>query len=570
MPQWDRYWPLGLLSSVLLLTASILLSTWYLASLFALPQQFGLPPLAGLGQMGGSIIWVGGFGGLGLFVSSRAAHRRARLRRVALGGDPSVMPLATIVPDPAHAPDAAHRPLMLPWRRTPRGREWGTPLLLTLLMSPAPVFIAVVTFVFPTLIGWSVQDEIAYLAHRPMDNIIDAAAMALLLALETCLAVNALVALVRALTSRLGPAYGVVADDEGISTLHLKGQGPRLRWADMRLLEVSQPIKSGGGARFFTIYGPDPRTSVYWQYFRQPRRKRLRLESSREEFETRQRSLLALIASRTSLQPRTFSVELTRDEELARQPVRSYRWLAYSLRYGLVGVPLLLAVAVLALPLTHNPLLDGYAATTSALFGIAVLVSFRRTLMPGRAPSPPPAPRYTLPAAPPLATEPIEVTYRRRFTGRLQDFAIGLVLVPDVVPAFAAELNAGSFPLQGFAMHVVAFLTFLLALVGIAALINAFTGRRATLAASTSGLTERRGRDKMELPWDSILLLELELDKDEPEQFSVLSRDGDTLTWPARGVIWRPSRPGHPLISAEELAAVVAQRSGVQLTIKEA
>lgn len=56
MPQWDRYWPLGLVSGTLLMATSLTLSVWYVASLFALPRRVGLPPLTDPGEFGGYLI----------------------------------------------------------------------------------------------------------------------------------------------------------------------------------------------------------------------------------------------------------------------------------------------------------------------------------------------------------------------------------------------------------------------------------------------------------------------------------------------------------------------------------
>jgi hypothetical protein len=206
MPQWDRYWLLGILGSLVLLAASVILGLWYLASLFALPQQFGLPPLNGLGEQGGIVIWVGGIGGLTLFFGSLGARRRVRARRSALGGGPSGIPLATIAADPAHTPDAAQLPLVLPWRRRPRGREWAAVLIVTLITGSGPALL----LALPVLFGIGLQTLGEYMAHS---SIADLIAVVLYLAFDICLAVTGLVALVVALTSRLGPVYGVVADD---------------------------------------------------------------------------------------------------------------------------------------------------------------------------------------------------------------------------------------------------------------------------------------------------------------------------------------------------------------------
>ncbi len=562
MPQWDRHWLLGILGSLVLLAASVTLSLWYLASLFALPQQFGLPPLNGLGEQGGTVIWVGGIGGLTLFFSSQGARRRGRARQSALGGGPSGIPLATVAADPACTPDATHLPLALPWRRRPRGREWAAASLMTLIAGSFFGFL----FALPALLGIGLQTLGEYMARH---SIADLIATVLLLAFDICLAVAGLVALVVALTSRLGPEYGVVADDEGIRALHLKGPGPRLRWSDVRLVEVAQ-CSSNKDARIFTVYGP--RASVYWWDFKKPPRKRRRPEISREEFEGRQQALLALLASRTGLQPRTFSTQLVCDDELAARPLPTHRYrvLAYGIGYGLAGVLLLLAAAVLVLPLTHNPLLDGYAALTSALAGITLVVIVTQALRPARTSSPQHGERYTLPIVPRLAADPMDVTYRRPFTGRLQDAAIGLVLLCDAVPAVLAQVNLPAVPPLAFATHVVALLLFLVAFIGLFALFNAIGGRRTTLTASAGGLSERAGRTTTLLSWGAIVSLRLELEKGAPDSFTALGRDGETISWPARGVIWQAGHPGLPSITPEELAAIVVQQSGVHLTVKDA
>jgi hypothetical protein len=345
------------------------------------------------------------------------------------------------------------------------------------------------------------------------------------------------VAFVMAVTSRLGPAYGVVARDAGISMLHLKGQGPLLRWGGVRLFEASHMSRQ---QRFYTLYGA--RASVYWLDFEKPR-KRVRLELIREDFTLRQQNLLALIAACTGLQPRTFSTALMSDDVAPAMPTRRSRALAYSIGYGLAGLLVLLAAAVLALPLTHNPLLDGYAAGTSVMTGIALMAITRQALKTGPAL---PA-QCVLPGVPPLTGDPLEVTYRRRFLGWLQDLAIGLVLLPDVITVVAALTRRTSSPPLTFATHVVAYALALVALIGFFAILNACISGRTTLAASTDGLSERRRRKTKHLPWNAIVRLKLKLEKGAASSFTALGRDGATIQWPARDVVWQAARPSQPV-----------------------
>jgi hypothetical protein len=164
----------------------------------------------------------------------------------------------------------------------------------------------------------------------------------------------------------------------------------------------------------------------------------------------------------------------------------------------------------------------------------------------------------------------VEVTYRRRFRGRLQDVAVGLVLLLDVVPAVAAHGNLPTSPPLAFATRAVADLLLLVAIVGIAATGDGFSGRRTTLTASADGLRERTGRTATQLEWGAVVLLSLDLEKGNPDYFTAAGRGGETVTCPARGVIWRGGRLGQQSISQEELAAIVMERSGVQLTIWDA
>jgi hypothetical protein len=53
-----------------------------------------------------------------------------------------------------------------------------------------------------------------------------------------------------------------------------------------------------------------------------------------------------------------------------------------------------------------------------------------------------------------------------------------------------------------------------------------------------------------------------------PLTFSAFGRDGETITWPARDVDWRVAGRAQPPMSPEELAALVAARSGVRLIIE--
>jgi hypothetical protein len=564
VPQWDRYWPIGLASSVVLMAASLTLGVWYLASLFALPQRVGLPPLNDPGELGGDVIWLAGPGGFSLFFASHAARKRSRLRWLALRGDVSKMPLASVVTDPSDAPDAAHLPFPLPWRRMPRGREVGFWLFLLLWGS----VLLIVEFAVLVLVAQLTNTDLGtMLGSLVQADIIDDVVLAILLVVVMGFVVLGLIGLIRGLRSPLGPKYALVAGGEGIAALHLKGQGPRLRWGEIRLLEVSR-MSARGNERIFTVYGNG--RSISWHDFEKPPRKRFRPDIPREEFTCRQRALLALIATRTGLQPRTFSTALMRDDELAKRRSPNSRASVYVVGYGVATLLFLLAMAILALPLTHNLLLNGYAAATTAVSGLGLAAMVRRTLGPRRAGPAQPSLPYALPVAPTAGLESFDLMSRRGLGSRLKEFAIGFALTLDIVPAFAAQANLPDSPLLAFATRAVADLIFLVSIIGMGAIAIAL-GRSSThIIVEAGGLGERAGRKATQLAWDAIVLVSAELERDTPKSFLALGRDGEIITWPVHGAIWESKSPLQSHISPEELAALVVARSGVQLTTKEA
>jgi hypothetical protein len=116
--------------------------------------------------------------------------------------------------------------------------------------------------------------------------------------------------------------FGIVADEEGIEERTRCGDRRRMRWEDARLLEVRKPQSDGlaieyilyrrhGAIKWATDYPtlcgdtiPDGMT--------------------RQEMLGRERALVALIAARTGLVPRTFERTLqatpTRTTHIARRP----------------------------------------------------------------------------------------------------------------------------------------------------------------------------------------------------------------------------------------------------------
>lgn len=560
MPQWDRYWPMGRLAALVMLATSGGLDVWYLASLIGLPQRLGLPPLTDLGDMGGDVIWIGGPGGLALLGWSRDARRRTLARRRARNGEEGAIRLASIVPDPADAPPESALPLELVWRRKPRGREWVPLFIVTLFFGSVPVLLVATGLIF----GASPQNLGNFLFQGPNGDVI---MIAILASFFVSGMVASFIALILALASRLGPPYGVMADEHGIRQLHLKGPGSLLRWSDIHWIEVFQ--FSTDAQRVFSAFGT--KASIYWEDFTRVRRRGRRVRIDFKELELRQRAVLALVAARTGRQPRSFSLALMRDEDIPEVPRRKCRLLAYSFGYSVAAVLLALPVAVLSLPLTHFALLNYYAAVTCAAAGMGIGVIVRRALNPRTRPIGDEV-QFTLPVESPLNSDPVTVSYRRALASRLHDAAIGVPLVLDLVPAFAGIASATHSyisPLAAFATRVVASLVFFVAMVGVAAIIIALQSGRATLTLDTNGLSERAGRKMLRFSWHEIVAVNVALERGQPESYFALSRSGETINLPARNAVWRAPELGQQTLSPNELAALVVARSGATLLVKD-
>lgn len=142
----------------------------------------------------------------------------------------------------------------------------------------------------------------------------------------------------------------------------------------------------------------------------------------------------------------------------------------------------------------------------------------------------------------------------------------------DLVPAFAGIGSATyspTSPLAAFATRVVASLVFLVAMVGTVAILFALQPDRTTLTLDVDGLSERSGRKMVRFPWREIVGVTVALEKDRPEFFTVLGREGETIGLPVRNIVWRALAPGQQSVTPKELAALVVARSGAELLVKD-
>jgi hypothetical protein len=100
------------------------------------------------------------------------------------------------------------------------------------------------------------------------------------------------------LPAKRGKPHGVMTSDEGITSQPQVGRRRFIRWDDMRLLEVADSS--------FSLYGRD--ATIQW-YNTGPNNW-VETGTTDEEFSRRHQMLLALIAVRAGLVPRTFSKSL--------------------------------------------------------------------------------------------------------------------------------------------------------------------------------------------------------------------------------------------------------------------
>ncbi|HEV2237956.1 MAG TPA: hypothetical protein VGR57_14950, partial [Ktedonobacterales bacterium] len=264
------------------------------------------------------------------------------------------------------------------------------------------------------------------------------------------------------------------------------------------------------------------------------------------------------IVARTGMQPRTCTLALMREPSTTH----SGRWWALAFKYGLPLTLFVMSLAAAALPLTPFVALNAYAAVTSAVLGVAAASAMWK---PDGSPHPA---YYALPAAPTLPDESVGITYRARRAGRWQDVLIGVLLSMNVVPAVVALVTPPASPPAAFAAKVDAGLLFIIVLIGVAAIIDGLSRKRTRLTITSTSLTETQGRKSTRLAWEEIVGLSVQMSEGAPAPFTALGADGETISWPARRVMWQAQGGSPGPILPEELAALVAARSGVRLTIE--
>jgi hypothetical protein len=241
----------------------------------------------------------------------------------------------------------------------------------------------------------------------------------------------------------------------------------------------------------------------------------------------------------------------------------------------LAALPLAVAVGVLAVPLTRSFALNGYAAATIGAVGLFML-GFDVKVLTGilRDRPPQPLPAITLPPVPSDLGEAFTLRYPAGWRERLLTFAIGLLLAGNAYPLFHAYVDFGPALGSGgidplYLHHLVTGSVAMTALVGICVCGIAAFARRAVVSADDAVLRWREGKRHLSLPWDRIVVLVAHISFGKVRSFEAIASNANhtTIRWPA-GSRWVAARGGPATgDAAAEMAALVAQRTGVSLTI---
>ena len=523
--------------------------------------------------------------GVALMAMAVRARRRHRIRRVALQGDLSMMPLAAIRTEPAAAPNVAEQPLELFWRSS---KVTGFFDILLFIVQGLGLLLPVGLIVFGLVLS------LVEPSH-PLNVWEIALHIAGILAAVTII-VGLIMAYVRIVPFLFGRPFGVTATEQGIDARTEFGTRIHMDWDEARLLEA---VGADANAfRRFYLYAPGKR--IGWaEYMARFGADYVSAGISSSEMTLRQVALLNLIVARTGLPPRTLAKSMAKTEPGSAAPTGiaamqgSLLVPASEGKRSSTGITLLvialivvgIAVADFFVPITSVPWVN-WGSTGSLVFAALILIiASVRELGAGNVVSahaqPPSA------AAPSLAAPGAMYVFSWRVPAfrRLGFIALGLCLGINLIPCAWVALQMFGLYLPGTHPQVIAdapttfivrvILTFTLALFGVMGLGVALGGMIAgtgRVRASEEGLATENGRLKRLIPWSSIQ--DISWGAGSRGQFSYLVKtDVPTIqaSWPADSQAAHviPPDGGALPIGAHELAALVAAQIGKPIRIRE-
>jgi hypothetical protein len=520
--------------------------------------------------------------GLWLALASFPVRRRHWARIAAFNGDEAAMPLASIHPNPALAPDVEVQPLELMWRTGSSVRFLRAPVMvLQLLVGLLSIVLTLVTVVAPIFMPPRQSPDDPYSLPpqppAPLEIVLRLAVACAIVASVTMLGIF----LMRALPTLFGRPYGVTATADGIEELTQLGKRRRMMWSEMRLLEAT--YYTTGPTRTFALYAPGKR--IGWT------ERRVGLESdyipagiSTSEMAQRQEALLALIAARTGLTPRTLSPKLMLTQTPA--PARSQRG-STALALFVVSLTVAALAAVVAIfPLTPYGWMNWASVASLGLLALGCVAGVIRAAMPV------PQPVGGL-AGPPVVGAPSLEALQAGYSYNWRAPALRRVVIPAAGLCLAVNLLPGGWALAQFGVVIVRTLQpgplantpfpsvgqFVLGLVlagfGFGGLVSAYNGAITTVIqvrADAYALSVGRGRTQRRIPWSSMEDIAWSIGPGGQASYYVKSSPPTTLiTWPtgAQAMDILPPHDGILSLSPDELAALVAAKLGQPIRVRE-
>jgi hypothetical protein len=335
-------------------------------------------------------------------------------------------------------------------------------------------------------------------------------------------------------------------------------------WNEMRLLEVRSSTTT---SRFnlFTLYAPDKRIS--WAQANGSRSSVAYVPAgvTASEQTDRQAQLLSLISARAGLFPRTLSQSLQSKLEPAYRPRREPSFGAFLFTLLLlVGV----TVADVLFPVTPFRWVNWASAGSLALATGAAVVS---RLHLARA-----DPTVLSPASPPAAVAPSldtpEISYTLSWSvppvSRLVGFFIGVCLAINLLPCGWVLRQDKSVSMGSFALGCT---LGALGLIGAVLAFYAAANGTTRIHADSAGLSRYKGRRRRSIAWSSVE--DITWRGSCSRQFFYLVKGEEPtslISWlagpPAASA--GPPADGSMLIGGDELAALVAARTGQQIHVR--
>ncbi len=295
----DRFWWAMLLAGLAFGIASVILP-WYFWNQFSADEPYTTPTdyamciFLGLICLGGAAM---------VFFRTAQARGRHQKRAAALRGDLSGMPLATIQPDPAQAPDVSAQPLEVMWRMSGPsaivGRVFLVPYFLIAFIGVVGAFLY---FGIAPIFVPSMRSRPMSPSEMAMSAVISCGVIAVIAGLGWYAG--------RMVPILFGRPFGVRATAEGIECRTNSGVRSFIVWDEVRLFEVIGP--QGNALRSFALYAPSK--SVIWRdYWTGVGSEYAPAGATGIENAQRLAALLNLVTARTGLEPRTLAKSLRRD-----------------------------------------------------------------------------------------------------------------------------------------------------------------------------------------------------------------------------------------------------------------